>query len=193
MRIVAGTAGGRRLRAPEGSGTRPTTDRIREAVFNSLTSARAVVDARAVDLFAGSGALGIEALSRGAAHVEFVEADPAAIAVIHDNLESVSFTDRATVIAGSVPASIRLIPAPVDLVLADPPYDFDGWIDLMDAMAPLASPNAWGALESDRSVDVGDRWEKVRERAYGSTVITYVSVIDTGHSHMSDNATGADP
>ena len=75
MRVVAGTAGGRRLTAPAGSGTRPTPDRVREAVFNALGSLDAVIDARVADLYAGSGALGFEALSRGAAHCTFVERD----------------------------------------------------------------------------------------------------------------------
>ena len=82
MRVVAGSARGRRLRSPDGENTRPTSDRVREAVFNALHSQGLVVGANLADLFAGSGALGIEALSRGAGHVWFVESDRSALAVM---------------------------------------------------------------------------------------------------------------
>lgn len=193
MRVVAGEARGRTLRAPQGDGTRPTGDRVREGIFNSLSSAGAVVDARVLDLFAGSGALGIEALSRGAVHAWFVEADAAACDVIRHNLDTLGFSARATVVCAALPGAVDEIPGGVDLVLADPPYSFDDWGGLLSAVRAVASPDAWGVLESDRALDVGAGWEKMRERVYGGTVITYVSVIDTGHRNMFDNATGAGP
>src|ERR671934_2307496 len=96
MRVVAGRFGGRRLRAPRGRDTRPTSDRVREALFSILGP---MEDARVLDLFAGSGALGIEALSRGAAHATFVERDRAAADVIRRNLATVGAEARATVVA----------------------------------------------------------------------------------------------
>src|ERR1700716_4018170 len=96
MRVIAGEAKGRRLVVPEGGGTRAATDRIRETLFGILTPV--VADSEVLDLFAGSGALGIEALSRGAAHATFVEKDGRAIAALRKNLETTGFTARATVV-----------------------------------------------------------------------------------------------
>src|SRR5213078_2273851 len=97
MRIVAGAARGVRLDAPAGDGTRPTSDRVREAVFNTLFSLGGVEGKTVVDLFAGTGALGIEALSRGAEHATFVERDRAALECIEANLARAKLSDRATV------------------------------------------------------------------------------------------------
>ena len=100
MRIVAGELRGRRLVAPGGGPTRPTTDKVREAVFNALASLDVVVDARVADLYAGSGALGIEALSRGAAHCTFVERDRGAVAAIDENIATLGLRERSRVIVG---------------------------------------------------------------------------------------------
>src|SRR3954471_16170376 len=132
MRVVAGSAGGRRLRAPKGTTTRPTSDRVRQSIFNSLDSMGAVEDARVADLFAGSGALGIEALSRGATHATFVDDDGAAVAVIRENLAGTGLAGpSATVVQGDV---LRWLATsdPVDLALADPPYTFDQWAELLE-------------------------------------------------------------
>lgn len=175
MRVVAGSARGRRLRAPDGEGTRPTSDRVREAVFNALFSLGAIADARVADLFAGSGALGIEALSRGAAHAWFVERDRAALAAIDDNLDTLGFRDRATVVRTSVEAALVTLPDDLDLVLVDPPYDHEDWIALLADIGPHLAPGAVVVVESDRAVAVPDGWEKMRERTYGGTVIAFVA------------------
>lgn len=172
---MAGTARGRRLRSPEGEGTRPTSDRVREAVFNALTSLGAVRDARAADLFAGSGALGIEALSRGVAACWFVERDRDARAVIEDNLVALGLGDRATVLAGDLPGAVAHLPDELDLVLADPPYAFDEWLALLRALEPKLSEDAVVVVESDRAVALPDGWEKQRERNYGGTVVTFTA------------------
>src|ERR687892_855757 len=99
VRVVGGSARGRTLVAPPGGRTRPTSDRVREAIFNALWSRGAVEGARVADLFAGSGALGVEALSRGAAHATFVDSDRAARAAIHRNVETCGVADRATIAA----------------------------------------------------------------------------------------------
>lgn len=173
MRVVAGVARGRRIAAPPGRDTRPTTDRVREAVFNALWSLGAVEDAVVVDLFAGSGALGIEALSRGAASVHFVEADRRAASVIEQNLASLDLADRAVVLRRPVEAALDQLPVAVDLVLADPPYTFDGWADLLVALAPRLAADAVVVVESDRSPALPPGWEKVRERTYGGTVVLF--------------------
>lgn len=163
VRVIAGSLKGRRLVAPGGSATRPTSDRVREATFNALVSLDAVHEAVVLDAFAGSGALGIEALSRGARHCTFVERDRAALAALRTNLERCGLgTDRATVVAGDT--------APVagawDLALLDPPYSFDGWEELLSAVAP-----ALAVCESGSPIAVPDGWVVVREKAYGATVV----------------------
>ncbi|MGH9259498.1 MAG: RsmD family RNA methyltransferase, partial [Acidimicrobiales bacterium] len=128
MRVVAGTARGRTLVTPPGARTRPTTDRVREAIFNALGSRGAVEGARVVDLFAGSGALGVEALSRGAGHATFVDTDRAARQAIRRNVEGCGFADRATIVAAPVARWLAgLRDERFELVFCDPPYAFEGW------------------------------------------------------------------
>jgi 16S rRNA (guanine966-N2)-methyltransferase len=167
MRVISGTARGRRLIAPEGSVTRPTPDRVREATFNALGSLGAVLDASVLDLFAGSGAMGIEALSRGAADATFVDDDRAARAALESNLASTGLAARATVVAGPVERFLRGVgDRRWDLALIDPPYtyDHDAWIELLDQL-----PADLAVLESDRPVDPPFGWEVVRSKRYGHT------------------------
>ncbi|HPB45674.1 MAG: 16S rRNA (guanine(966)-N(2))-methyltransferase RsmD [Microthrixaceae bacterium] len=168
MRVVAGTARGRSLQTPPGRTTRPTSDRVREAVFNALNSLDALADATVLDGFAGSGAMGIEALSRGARHVTFVEADRRAVATIHANLAATGFTDRATVVPQRLESFLaRPQPAlPWDLVVLDPPYVFDAWDDLLATIRGRVV-----VIESDRPVSVPKPWDVVRDRSYGTTVV----------------------
>jgi 16S rRNA (guanine966-N2)-methyltransferase len=169
VRVVAGVLRGRRLVAPEGRETRPTSDKVRGAMFNALTSLGVVRDATVVDLFAGSGALGIEALSRGARHCTFVESARPALAALRANLESLGLASRAEVVAGDAVAFAARRPGPYDLVLADPPYTFDRWPTL------LAGLNAGLVVaESGGGLDPPDGWVTVRERAYGGTVVTFL-------------------
>lgn len=167
MRVVAGSARGRRLVVPEGEHTRPTADRVREAVFNSLFSLGAIDGARVIDAFAGSGALGIEALSRGAAHCTFVENDRAALAALRENLSTLDLEDRATVLQGDGAATLARLAGAVDLVLLDPPYDFGGWADLL-----VVVHDAVVMIESDREIELPEGWVPHRARRYGSTVVT---------------------
>lgn len=167
MRVVAGTCRGRRLVTPDGLDTRPTTDRVREATFNALHSLGAVRGARVLDLFAGSGALGIEALSRGAEHATFVEQDRRALAAVRTNLNALDLVSRATVVQADAIRFVADGPEPVDLVLLDPPYAFDGWDDLLRAL-----PATVAAIESDRPIDVPPPWSVVREKRYGTTLVT---------------------
>jgi len=170
LRVVAGTAGGRRLEAPEGEHTRPTTDRVREAMFNSLYSLNAIDDARVLDLFAGSGALGIEALSRGAASATFVESGRRARQVIESNLETLGFDDRAKVVSADGVAYLNRADS-YDLLLLDPPYAFDSWPELLGSVADCVV-----VIESDHEIDVPEHWEVNRARRYGATVLTLATV-----------------
>jgi 16S rRNA (guanine966-N2)-methyltransferase len=168
MRVVAGSARGRRLLAPAGTGTRPTPDRVREATFNALGSLGAVQDATVLDLFAGSGALGIEALSRGAASATFVDQDRAAVAAVRANLESCGFSGRAEVV--QAPAE-RFLAGAVragrgwDLALLDPPYGYRRWPELLEGL-----PAGLVVIESSEQVEVPADWAELRSKRYGSTV-----------------------
>jgi 16S rRNA (guanine966-N2)-methyltransferase len=121
MRVIAGRFGGRPLRAPRGRGTRPTSDRVRESLFSVLGD---LTGCRVADLYAGTGALGIEALSRGAAWVTFVEHDPAALAALRANLKALELTAAASVVPQPVERAGASLgaEAPYDLVLCDPPW-----------------------------------------------------------------------
>jgi 16S rRNA (guanine966-N2)-methyltransferase len=172
VRVIGGTCRGRPLRAPAGTATRPTADRVREAVFDVLGSIDPPAEARVLDLFAGSGAMGIEALSRGAASAVFVDKAPAALAAIRANLASLGLEQRARVVRADVLSWLARSaagdrPGPFDLVLCDPPYDFERWPALLDLLdVPLA------VLESSLPVELPPPWEVVRHKRYGGTLVT---------------------
>jgi 16S rRNA (guanine966-N2)-methyltransferase len=170
MRVVAGEAKGRRLAAPDGADTRPTSDRVREAIFNSLASMDALDDAKVLDLFAGSGALGIEALSRYAAHCTFVERARPALDAIRANLDVTGLSDRANVVVADAMTFVSQgKAADFDLVLADPPYDFSQWEELLDGIT-----TARVVAESNRTITPPEGWEVVREKRYGKTWVTFL-------------------
>jgi 16S rRNA (guanine966-N2)-methyltransferase len=176
MRVVAGELRGRRVEAPLGYEVRPTTDKVRQAVFNSLGSLDLLRDATVADLFAGSGALGIEALSRGAAHCTFVERDRTALRTLRGNLEHLDLGDRSRVIAGDAMAHARTLD--VDLVLADPPYQFDDWLTLLQSVtAPFVVAEAGRSLEDLAGAEAAG-WRAVRARRYGRTWVTFFERID---------------
>ena len=170
MRIVAGTAGGRKLVVPQGETTRPTSERVREAIFNSLYSLDAIEGADVLDLFAGSGALGLEALSRGAANATLVETDRNALNAIYDNVEALGFDSEARVVAGEALGYLGRADG-YTLVLLDPPYGFDEW-DTVTASISDVLAGAVVVIESDREVAIPDSWEIHRVKRYGSTVVT---------------------
>ncbi len=167
MRVVAGSARGRRLVAPPGRAVRPTPDRVREAVFNALGSLGTVRGAVVLDLFAGSGALGIEALSRGAARATFVDDDPAALRSVRANLAATGLARSATVVAADGRRWSAATAEHFDLALADPPYAFDRWDDLLAVV-----PADLVVAESDRALDATGSWTVLRRKAYGTTVVT---------------------
>jgi 16S rRNA (guanine966-N2)-methyltransferase len=165
MRVIAGSAKGRRLVAPPGVATRPTGDRVRGAIFNALGSLLDLDGRRVLDLFAGSGAMGIEALSRGAAHATFSDTDRAARRAIEANLAATGFADRATVLAQE---ALAVAGTAADVAFCDPPYRFDGWPRLLAALAADLV-----VIESDRELEVAPPWRLSRVKAYGTTVVSF--------------------
>ena len=169
MRIIAGTHRGRRIAAPKGEHTRPTGDRVREALFNLVGP---VDDAAVLDLYAGSGALGIEALSRGARRCVFVDTDAAACAVIRRNLESLGLTG-ALVLQRDVASVLRAEAAGerrYELVLLDPPYG--SWSalepELGSVLPAVVAGNGLVVVETDARVEPALPLDRVTTRRYGS-------------------------
>ena len=151
---------------PDGLATRPTTDKVRQAVFNSLDSAGLVDGAAVADLFAGSGALGIEALSRGAESCVFVERDRAALQALRTNIAALGLAQRATVVTSDVPAWVPALRG-IDLAMIDPPYDFDGWDRLLTLMKV-----PYVVAEAGHEIQPPNGWLAVKSRRYGRTWVT---------------------
>jgi len=168
MRVVAGEFKGRRLVAPRGTRTRPTADKVREAIFSMLGD---VSGLRVLDLFAGSGALGIEALSRGAGQTVFVEWDRRAAGVIRRNLTGLGV--RAAVIEGDALALIGEDQGPWDLVFCDPPYDSASRLagPLAERLPAIVSADARIVTESDKRTPLELPLPLLKERTYGDTRI----------------------
>ena len=173
MRVVAGAYRGRRIEAPRGRTTRPTSDRVREALF-SILGGPAVDDARVLDLFAGSGALGIEALSRGAAEAVFVDSDERAVAAVKANLATLGIDARVhRRDAFSWLESAAGAEAAFDLVFADPPYSSASLTAgrLSELLPPLLSEASLTVTESDKRDPLLLTLPLVDERTYGDTRI----------------------
>ena len=178
MRVIAGLAKGHPLRAPKGTGTRPTSDRAKEALFSSLQPA--LPGAKVLDLFAGSGALGIEALSRGAAHATFVDRDRHARAAIDANLATTRLAERATVLGRDVARALAELAgeeSSFDLVLADPPYDLgkDAVMAVLEGIVAVTEPGAQVRLEQSSRRGGTVAWPAglthTGTRRYGDTLI----------------------
>jgi 16S rRNA (guanine966-N2)-methyltransferase len=169
VRVIGGRSRGRRLSGRLPAGVRPTGDRVREAIFDVLGSMGGVEDLGVIDLFCGSGAMGVEALSRGAASATFVDHDPAALDAVRTNLAAVGLEgEAATVLRAELPAWLERS-APFDIAFCDPPYSFDGWSTLLGWLqADLA------VLESADEIAVPSGWEVTRSRRYGGTLVTVV-------------------
>jgi 16S rRNA (guanine966-N2)-methyltransferase len=175
MRVIAGRLGGRRLKAPRGRVTRPTSDRVREALFAMLG---AIEGASVLDLFAGTGALGIEALSRGAERAVFIERDAVVANVLRGNLASLELEPPAAEVrradARAALQSARADKETYDLVFIDPPYGqaHDLGLELAAILPQLLRPAARIVLESDRRAPLELGLEIERQRRYGDTLIT---------------------
>ncbi|KAA1399860.1 16S rRNA (guanine(966)-N(2))-methyltransferase RsmD [Aeromicrobium ginsengisoli] len=176
-RIIAGTYGGRRIQTPKGDGTRPTSDRVREAMFSSLESELGGFEGlHVLDLFAGSGALGLEALSRGATHAVFVESDARAVAVIKGNIKELGAAGSATRMKAGAYVDSPVDPR-FDLVFIDPPYDL-ATDSVTGLVRRLQEHSATGALfVVERATRDPFTWpegvEGLRHKKYGETTVWY--------------------
>jgi len=181
MQIIAGQKRGAKLISVDGQSVRPTAQRTRESLFNILQGGKlsdGLTDIRALDLFAGSGALGLEALSRGGAHSYFVEKAPDAVAVIKQNIAKLGFDKQSSVLQGDCTTTSRWVYEPVNLVFCDPPYD-KGL-----ALPALANFKKLGAFSDDALViiearkterfDFPDGLELVDERRYGIAALYFL-------------------
>ncbi|MCM3880705.1 MAG: 16S rRNA (guanine(966)-N(2))-methyltransferase RsmD [Vicinamibacterales bacterium] len=152
IRIIAGSLKGRRLDTPTWEGLRPTSDKLRETLFNVI--ARRVPDARVLDGFAGTGAIGIEALSRGAAHVTFIDHDPRSLKLVQQNLQRCGVSDRYVIIqtrlGGTPPLPLSQPAGSIDLAVLDPPYDEPDLLAAIATIEPLLAPGGLLVLEHGR-------------------------------------------
>lgn len=176
VRVIAGSAGGIPLVAVPGRGTRPTLDRVRESVFAILTPR--LQGARVLDLYAGTGALGLEALSRGAASCLFVESEEAALVALRSNIERTHLAERAGMMRGRLPQALRRLTgeAPWDLVLCDPPYSASPWTDVLPALEPLLAEDfvvAWEHGRRDAPTLAGP-YRVLRVAEYGQTSVSFL-------------------
>jgi 16S rRNA (guanine966-N2)-methyltransferase len=183
MRIVAGTHRGRKIAAPQGTSTRPTSDRVREAIFSRVAALRGdLANTSVLDAFAGSGALGLEALSRGATRATFVERERPALEVLRSNVERLGVEGSCTVLPGDVyvhAASGTIAGAPFSLLFLDPPYRIDesevrGLVDDLHGSGSLA-PGALIVWEhaSDSAPELGESFEDIGRKTYGSTHVSW--------------------
>jgi 16S rRNA (guanine(966)-N(2))-methyltransferase RsmD len=178
MRVIAGSAGGVRLVAPRDPETRPITDRVKETLFGIL--GERVIDARVLDLFAGSGAIGIEALSRGAAHATFVERGRDAAQIIRDNLARTHLADAAELRSTDVGRFLAGADAGAryDLVVLDPPYEEDAILAPLERLVPLLAPGATVVVKHfwRTAVPTPNGLRLWRERRFGETALTFLEV-----------------
>jgi 16S rRNA (guanine(966)-N(2))-methyltransferase RsmD len=177
VRVIAGSLGGRRLVAPRGLKVRPTSDRVRESLFMTLEP---FAGRRVLDLFAGTGALGIESLSRGAERVDFVESDPMARRVIETNLSALGLGDRATIWGHRLPQGLNRLEAVVraaELVFMDPPYGGELADETLRVLGSMdLEPDARVLVEhhaKDRLPDQVSGLERERQRRYGETAVSW--------------------
>ena len=196
MRITSGTLKGRTIEAPPGDSTRPTAERARQALFTWLEQStlleHGLRDARVLDLYAGSGALGLEALSRGARHVTFHEHDPGALSCLRRNLTTLGVASRATVVAGPLPATLAARPAAatdaqgatvrdVDLILCDPPWALRPFNELAAALARSGATThrtIWVIEhEAPRLPALPPGWRPIWTRAWGRVAVTILRPI----------------
>ncbi|MBT8401316.1 MAG: 16S rRNA (guanine(966)-N(2))-methyltransferase RsmD [Rhodothermia bacterium] len=177
MRIISGEFRSRLLKVPPGRNVRPTSDRTRESLFNILGGRVDLEGLSAADLYAGSGSLGLEAISRGASHVTFVEKNALALRTVQENARSLGVSERCRFLRDNVMRFLRDAQAQsLDLAFADPPYDSEDLKELPATALRLIKPGGFLILEHDRSRSFEGADMFVLQRMYGDTVLTFFQV-----------------
>ncbi len=181
MRVISGSARGLNLKTPSGLDTRPTAARIKESLFNIISSSFNIEDSDFIDLFAGSGAIGIEALSRGAAKAVFVDSSEKSIKVINENIKSAKFEDKAEVIKSDVFSAIKRLNrknADFDFIFMDPPYKADVIESVLKYIYDYRLLKCNGIIicehSSDANINVTNEFEVLRVKDYKTTKMTFV-------------------
>jgi 16S rRNA (guanine966-N2)-methyltransferase len=175
MRIIAGQAHGRRLKAPRGLHTRPTSARARESIFSRLTVRMDLAGVQVLDIFAGSGSLGIESLSRGAVHVTFVDSSRDAAAAIRANLAQLELSDRARIVVSDVRRALGELGRSresFDLVFVDAPFKDDMSAEVLALLGEfqLVAPGGWIVVEQSKRAPAASPAPKAHERAFVATI-----------------------
>jgi 16S rRNA (guanine966-N2)-methyltransferase len=180
LRVISGSAGGLHLKSPKRHPLRPTQDRIRQVIFSSL--AERIPGARVLDLFAGTGSFGIEALSRGAASATFVEKEPEAVTCLRENLEHCRLTGQ--VFQDDATSWLQANRGEFDLIFADPPYikspgmlENDLPLDKISSLLAQAGLFVWEHF-ADRQFGEVSQWQVIRQKSYGETGLTFLSFVD---------------
>ncbi len=178
MRVIAGTAKGTKLVVPPGRETRPTLDRVRTSLFDILRAR--VENAKFLDCFAGTGANGIEALSRGAKCAYFVESSKRTTHYIETNLKKTHFIDKGIIIRAELPRDVSLLPVEMNIIFMDPPYEFTRWLPLLISMQEhgIFSQNALLIIEHSQFNCPPEQFppfQKYREEKYGDTFLSFYS------------------
>lgn len=178
MRVIAGIAKGTKLLSPPGRDIRPTLDRVRTSLFDILS--RQLENAKFLDCFAGTGANGIEALSRGARCSYFVESSTKILHYIEANLKKTHFIDKGVIIKADLPREVYLLPTEIDIVFMDPPYNFTKWENLLPRMQEhgVFAIDAQLIIEHSRFNTPPEQFppiKKYREEKYGDTFLSFYS------------------
>ena len=186
MRIIAGTARSRRIEAPEGKNTRPTLDRVRENLFNILQTR--VFSSTVLDLFAGSGALSLEALSRGASFAVMCDADRKASAAEHRNTETLGFADRAEIYCCDWRNAVRKLKERemiFDIVFLDPPYRMEDLREVFDSLVPMVREDSVVVVEHEagKTFLYGDHFSVTDERKWGFCAVSFLRKTMPGGQH----------
>ena len=179
MRIIAGKLRGRRLISPKGDAVRPTTDKVKEAVFSMLIP-YITEDTVVMDVFAGSGNLGLEAISRGVKRVFFSDADRTSLKLVKDNVNLCGVSDQAILLAGDFRSNIRRVKEPVDIFLMDPPYAAGFILPALDTIEDAGNIAEGGIVvcehsKKDEMPEEYRSFKKIKERTYGAISVSFYS------------------
>jgi len=174
VRVVSGSARGRRIIAPKGTKIRPTSDRVKEAIFNTI--AALVNQSDFLDLFAGTGSMGIEALSRGARSCTFIDNSPQAIKCVKNNLSNIGFEDRSIVMLGDSTKMVTKLTQTYDIIFLDPPYGYNLVMEIMKNLKLLLKEEGIIVVETESKIELPsqcDTFRLLKKSRYGDTQVGY--------------------